>query len=182
MPGRILSSDCYSSPGNWACPSPNKMSPDTLWFLMYLPHQRKLPHRDVAVSGIQLRSWIYLRTVKTRKSHNCVMCLHQGHKWILMSTWLPFSASSGSGTLKALPVWNPMLDPAFSSCVLYCLEINFSLSVTLTVSLGMLLGRGRLQFPTLVAATRAPAAASSWPGPWLELLHGTGLASWWLRK
>lgn len=70
-----------------------------------------------------------------------------------------------------------MLDPAFSSCVLYCLEINFSLSVTLTVSLGILLGRGRLQFPTLEAATRAPVAAPSWPGPWLELLHGTGLAS-----
>lgn len=70
-----------------------------------------------------------------------------------------------------------MLDPAFSSCVIYCLEINFSTSVTLTVSLGMLLGRGRLQFPTLEAATKAHAAGSSWPDPWLELLHGTGLAN-----
>lgn len=65
-----------------------------------------------------------------------------------------------------------MLDPAFSSRVLYCLEINFSLSVTLAVSVGMLLGRAWHQFPTLEAATRAPAAASSWLGPWLELLHG----------
>lgn len=77
----------------------------------------------------------------------------------------PSSASSGSGTVEVLPVSNLYLTQLFLFIYLYNLEIHFSLVVTLAIPLGMLPGRGRLQFPTPEAATRAPVVTSSWLGP-----------------
>lgn len=78
MPGKILFSECCRWPGNGVHPSPNKLTPGTLWFLIHLSAKGKYPLRDVAMPGAQLRSGIDLRTVKTPKSHNCVVCLPTG--------------------------------------------------------------------------------------------------------
>lgn len=65
---------------------------------------------------------------------------------------------------------------------LYNLDIYFSLSVTLAVLLGMLPATGRLQFPTLEAATRAPAVASSWLAPLVKAVPGRRLAQLMTQK
>lgn len=78
--------------------------------------------------------------------------------------------------MEALPILNPLSDLAFSFRVLYNLEINLSLSATLAAPLGLLQpGRGRLQFPRLEAATRAPAS----PPRGLALGQGSSRAQTW---
>lgn len=94
---------------------------------------------------------------------------------VLLSAHLPQPYLAGE-QWSHCQLWTPSMTQLFPFMYLYTLEINFYLRVTLAAPLGMWPGRGRLRFPTLEAATRAPAVASSWLGPWWEL------ASWWRRK